>query len=82
MNKNELANKIRELVVQNEFLGEHDKDINNKIISLIRDNLKDLVEIDEVELWNSLAKHIPHQKYSIDSARAIAKENPVRVKND
>ena len=83
-----LANEIRNLVVANEFLGESDEDITNKIVDLIRANLKSLVEIDEEkvkEIVDQYARENSQEFYFLDNdelAEVIARANPVRIKEN
>ena len=81
-----LANEIRELVIQNEFLVESDEDINGKIVDLIEANLKSFVEIDEEkvkEIVDQYARENSQEFYFLDNdelAEVIARANPVRIK--
>ena len=81
-----LASKIRELVIQNEFLVESDEDINGKIVDLIEANLKSFVEIDEEkvkEIVDQYARENSQEFYFLDNdelAEVIARANPVRIK--
>ena len=96
MTGKELVNEIRELIIANEFLGEGDDDINNKIIGLLKDNLKSLVEIDEKKLAKLIDDEATGESFNPDSgdyedaylgqeeservAGLIVKENPIKLK--
>ena len=82
MTGKELVNEIRELIIANEFLGEGDEDINNKIIDLLKDNLKSLVEIDEERIWRALKHWFPNAEYLTGIAEAIAKDEPIKLKEE
>jgi len=50
------------------------------IIDFVRDNLKSIVEIDEIELWKELKRWFPDVEYLTGIAELVAKENPIKLK--
>jgi len=80
-----LANKIRNLVVANEFLGESDEDITNKIVDLIRatrkhqreewlKQLPSVEEIDGIIKFNDEMKELLPLPYKAIAIRGLIKE--------
>ena len=52
------------------------------VIDFVRNNLKNIVEIDKERLWRALKHWFPNTEYLTGIAETIAKENLIKFKEE
>ena len=88
MNKVDLLCQIEGMISNAEIQEEDAPDIATAIVDLFRDNLKDLIEVDEEKILDIIREHSHPQSGSLfienfkATAGDIASKNPIKIKEE